>query len=402
MLMLLTRDYARLAETVGDLGPTYIKFGQALASRSDIVGRDMAAALAALQDDLPPFPDAKAMAIVEEELPEAAAALQGPPVAAASLCQVYRGRLRGRDVAIKVSSPLRRQGSRRDVCLTVLIPLAALAADSLFSGEKGGGDGVEEEEHGGREKGAGREDWEARTPACLTAEQCISLMHFLCRPAAWEMHVAASPFPPVDVNGAGIPQVQRPGIRLQVAADAVFLRFVASALERSGVVKAKAVAAVDEFVARIFEEMDFENEAANLRRFASLYCRGGTAARTLPPPGVRVPELIGNLVGWSCPSRWTLEGCRGGGRRGGGIGLCIPSLPRPNFCPEFPSPLQSLAASAVSPHSCSHPARCQPEFWSWSGLRERSSQRILSSLVRTFRWLSLASAALSASSSRRV
>ena len=55
-------------------------------------------------------------------------------------------------------------------------------------------------------------------------------------------------------------KVQRPGIAEQVAADAALLRAGAIALERSGLVKAYAVAAVDEFVSRIFEEMDFLNE----------------------------------------------------------------------------------------------------------------------------------------------
>ena len=86
--MLLQRKYEGLPSAIGAMGPTYVKFGQALASRSDIVGIELAAALAALQDDLPPFPDSEARRTVDEELPEAHAALVGPPVAAASLCQV--------------------------------------------------------------------------------------------------------------------------------------------------------------------------------------------------------------------------------------------------------------------------------------------------------------------------
>jgi ubiquinone biosynthesis protein len=75
------------------LGPAYVKLGQLLATRPDIVGAKLAAALTMLQDRLPPFPDGEARQVVEAELgqPEGALFTQfGPPVAAASIAQVHK------------------------------------------------------------------------------------------------------------------------------------------------------------------------------------------------------------------------------------------------------------------------------------------------------------------------
>ena len=57
-----------LVEAVGALGPTYAKFGQALSSRGDIVGDDLARALRGLCDDMPAFSDERAAEIVREDL----------------------------------------------------------------------------------------------------------------------------------------------------------------------------------------------------------------------------------------------------------------------------------------------------------------------------------------------
>eukprot|EP00959_Pyramimonas_sp_CCMP1952_P249940 5225016-Pyramimonas_sp.AAC.1 len=68
-------------------------------------------------------------------------------------------------------------------------------------------------------------------------------------------------------------KVQRPGLREMIAADARLLRAGASAVESVNgadgqrIVRAEAVAAVDEFCSRLFEELDFENEADNLEMF---------------------------------------------------------------------------------------------------------------------------------------
>ena len=62
------RPGQRLAQALTELGPTFIKLGQALSTRSDLVGEQIAADLAKLQDRLPPFPGEEAVAIIEEQL----------------------------------------------------------------------------------------------------------------------------------------------------------------------------------------------------------------------------------------------------------------------------------------------------------------------------------------------
>ena len=183
---------AALTRAIGGLGPTFAKFGQALASRGDVVGRARAAELMALCDDMAPFEDAEAVRVIEEDLgvgsPVAAAVrAAGGPAAAASLAQVYRATLDGETVAIKV---------------------------------------------------------------------------------------------------------QRPGIADVVDADYALLRMGASAVERVGRVRARAVDAVDEFASRLYEEMDFRREAENLKKFSALYGEGGSKAKSLPKPGIKVPRLI--------------------------------------------------------------------------------------------------------------
>ncbi len=102
------------------LGPAYIKFGQILSTRPDIVGLDLARELTVLQDKLPPFSVAEAEAEIARELGQPLAALFSdfsPPVAAASLAQVHRATLRetGRPVAIKVLRPGIERAFLRDV-----------------------------------------------------------------------------------------------------------------------------------------------------------------------------------------------------------------------------------------------------------------------------------------------
>lgn len=100
----------QLREMLTKLGPAYIKVGQALSTRPDLVPPIFLVELTKLQDQLPPFDNAIAYQFIEEELgsrPEDIYAEISPtPVAAASLGQVYRGRLKtGEEVAIKVQRP---------------------------------------------------------------------------------------------------------------------------------------------------------------------------------------------------------------------------------------------------------------------------------------------------------
>ncbi|MBI1417323.1 MAG: 2-polyprenylphenol 6-hydroxylase [Limimaricola sp.] len=102
------------------LGPAYIKFGQILSTRPDVVGQDMAWQLRVLQDKLPPFPLAKARAAIEHELGlpvDEAFSEISEPVAAASIAQVHKARLArtGEAVAIKVLRPGIERAFRRDI-----------------------------------------------------------------------------------------------------------------------------------------------------------------------------------------------------------------------------------------------------------------------------------------------
>ena len=102
------------------LGPAYIKFGQLLSTRPDVVGPELAAELTVLQDELPPFPIEAARETVERELGQPVDAVFSsfePPVAAASLAQVHRACLRetGQVVAVKVLRPGIERAFYRDV-----------------------------------------------------------------------------------------------------------------------------------------------------------------------------------------------------------------------------------------------------------------------------------------------
>ncbi|TAE58434.1 MAG: AarF/ABC1/UbiB kinase family protein [Nostocales cyanobacterium] len=112
----------QLRELLTRLGPTFIKVGQALSTRPDLIRKDFLEELIKLQDQLPPFDNDLARYIIETELDrsidEIYSELSPQPIAAASLGQVYKGRLiTGEEVAVKVQRPNLRPVITKDLYL---------------------------------------------------------------------------------------------------------------------------------------------------------------------------------------------------------------------------------------------------------------------------------------------
>ena len=179
------RERSREAATlVASLGPAFIKAGQALSTRPDIIPPVLLEELAQLQDQLPGFDSGLAMACIEEDLGAPVDTiyehLEREPISAASLGQVHRGVLKGgQKVAVKV---------------------------------------------------------------------------------------------------------QRPGLREQITLDLYIVRNIAAWLNRNvGLIRSDLVALIDELGQRVFEEMDYLNEAANAEKFAALHIHN---------PRIAVPRIF--------------------------------------------------------------------------------------------------------------
>jgi ubiquinone biosynthesis protein len=100
----------RLAMALTELGPIFVKFGQILSTRRDLLPEDVADALTMLQDRVAPFPESVARAAIEAALgapiAERFATFDGTPLASASIAQVHAATLRdGREVVVKVLRP---------------------------------------------------------------------------------------------------------------------------------------------------------------------------------------------------------------------------------------------------------------------------------------------------------
>ena len=111
-----------LREALEALGPIFVKFGQVLSTRRDLLPGELADELAKLQDQVPPFPAAQAVAEIEKSLGRAIDALfdrfERDPVASASVAQVHLAMLKdGREVAVKVLRPNIERIIARDVML---------------------------------------------------------------------------------------------------------------------------------------------------------------------------------------------------------------------------------------------------------------------------------------------
>jgi len=124
----------QLIKILTKLGPAYIKIGQALSTRPDVVPPSYLEELTTLQDKIPSFPNEVAFRFIEEELGERPeeiyAELSPQPIAAASLGQVYKGRLKtGEEVAVKVQRP----GLNRRISLDIYImrSLAGFVQDNF-------------------------------------------------------------------------------------------------------------------------------------------------------------------------------------------------------------------------------------------------------------------------------
>ncbi len=116
----------RIREALEELGPIFIKFGQMLSTRKDLLPEDIAEELSKLQDKVPPFDGEKARALIEQaynnSIEELFDDFNATPLASASIAQVHAARLKdGKEIVIKVLRPNILPVIKRDVALLYII-----------------------------------------------------------------------------------------------------------------------------------------------------------------------------------------------------------------------------------------------------------------------------------------
>jgi ubiquinone biosynthesis protein len=129
----------RLRRALEELGPVFIKFGQMLSTRRDLLPADIADELAKLQDNVPPFPERQSIAIIEKGLgkpvTELFASFDARPMASASVAQVHAATLHsGEQVVVKVIRPDIEPVIRQDLAL--MFTLARLVARYFPAGRR--------------------------------------------------------------------------------------------------------------------------------------------------------------------------------------------------------------------------------------------------------------------------
>ncbi len=129
----------RLRLSLEELGPIFVKFGQVLSTRRDLLPEDIIEELAKLQDRVPPFPSVQAIAIIETALGkpvnELFASFNPEPMASASVAQVHAATLHsGEEVVVKVIRPGIEKVIRQDISL--LFTLAKLVQKYLADGKR--------------------------------------------------------------------------------------------------------------------------------------------------------------------------------------------------------------------------------------------------------------------------
>lgn len=116
----------RIRRALEDLGPIFIKFGQMLSTRKDLLAEDIAEELTKLQDKVPPFPGVEAKAIIEKAygcaISDVFDDFDEQPLASASIAQVHTAKLKdGSDVVVKVLRPTILPVIKRDIALLFIV-----------------------------------------------------------------------------------------------------------------------------------------------------------------------------------------------------------------------------------------------------------------------------------------